>query len=446
MNLSTLDFYRQFGPYSDPGEFVEMMSVLPQSLTELCELIKRQLIHPSQLAEYRKLLPRGAKNEDARFVTVAQMLTALKQRNKAGLTLKRPPRQRLIVSCRYHALLLAAILKSQGRPARVRVGFAGYLTIQKGKFVDHWICEVWSEAEQRWLLVDPDVRLVDFPRDDFKFAGNVWLAARKGFTSPTLFGVGRWWGWEPIRQNVIHDFEACLNLEPTYWEGPPLFQITKRKLNKRQFALLDKMAELLQDPDKNLADLEQLREAHKMLQREKLVYATTAVAAATPPQRLTSQTGIGPVCLEPARPEDAKALALVSWKAFDNDIHFGAPAKGGPPGYKSDRWQTQMMQAGDYYKVVGEHGRVLGGAIIFRQADGAITLGRIFIHPDVQHQGVGAAVIHLLETAHPDATLWRLDTPAWNKRNHAFYQKMGYKIVGKSGQDGILFEKKLKAA
>jgi len=33
-----------------------------------------------------------------------------------------------------------------------------------------------------------------------------------------------------------------------------------------------------------------------------------------------------------ARPEDAKALALVSWQAFDNDVNYGAPGPGGPEG------------------------------------------------------------------------------------------------------------------
>jgi hypothetical protein len=37
-----------------------------------------------------------------------------------------------------------------------------------------------------------------------------------------------------------------------------------------------------------------------------------------------------------ATPEDAEALALASWRAFDNDINYGAPGVGGPPGYKSD--------------------------------------------------------------------------------------------------------------
>ena len=164
-----------------------------------------------------------------------------------------------------------------------------------------------------------------------------------------------------------------------------------------------------------------------------------------PSQPLTAKTDIGPITLTLAHSEDAKALALVSWKAFDDDVNHGAPQKGGPPGYRSDKWQAKMMQAGEYYKVVTADGRIIGGAIIFPQANGVVVLGRIFIHPDVQRQGVGTAIMCLLETIYPATTRWRLDTLTWNKRNHAFYQKMGYTMIGTAGPDGALFEKVIPA-
>ena len=65
---------------------------------------------------------------------------------------------------------------------------------------------------------------------------------------------------------------------------------------------------------------------------------------------------------EKAKTEDSKALALVSWRAFDNDVNYGAPSVGGPPGYKSDRWQSKMMKLGEYYKILAG-GRIVGGFI-----------------------------------------------------------------------------------
>ncbi|MCP4361095.1 MAG: GNAT family N-acetyltransferase [Chloroflexi bacterium] len=444
------DFYQQLGPNSDPGELAHLYTDLPESLTELCQLIKRQLIHPSQRAEYRKQLPRGVKEEDARFVSVQQMLAVLQRRNPAGLTMRRIPRQRLIVSCRYHAILLASILKFRGRPTRVRVGFAGYLSDRPGKYINHWICEVWHEGDGRWLFVDSDTMMVDFPRPEFKLAGDVWLAARKGLTYPSLYGIGRWWGWEPIRRNLFHDFACCLGVEPTYWQGPPLFRVKTKDLTKSQGRLLDQMAELLQDPDENLAVLQALCGENEALQmKDDVGWRGSGVAMAVSPAPFQSRTGKTAsgisFKLECARPEDAKALALVSWKAFADDVNYGAPAKGGPPGCRSDKWQAKMMQAGDYFKIVDEgdqnRGRIIGGAIIFDQGKGLIVLGRIFIHPDYQNKGIGSQVMLQLERAYPQARHWRLGTPEWNKRNHAFYRKMGYEIVGRKEEDGVLFEK-----
>ena len=267
-DTAVLDFYRQFGVNSNPDPFQEMLIGLPKSLAELCALIKKQLIHPSDRYKYKRRLPPSLKNEDKRFISVNQMLATLQKRDPVGLTTKRKPKDRLLVSCRYHALLLATILKTQGVPVRIRVGFANYVSPNKMKYVDHWLCEVWQASEQRWLFVDPDKELIDVAPTKFRTASDVWLGVRKHFIAPDKFGVGRFWGWEPIRQNLIHDFETCLNIEPVYWQGPPLFKVQKPKLKKSQLQILDEMAELLQEPDANLARLQALQQTHPVLQRK----------------------------------------------------------------------------------------------------------------------------------------------------------------------------------
>lgn len=61
----------------------------------------------------------------------------------------------LVGVCRHSNVLLAAMLRTQGVPARARCGFAGYFT--PGKFEDHWVCEYWDAAEKRWILVDAQI-------------------------------------------------------------------------------------------------------------------------------------------------------------------------------------------------------------------------------------------------------------------------------------------------
>lgn len=150
------------------------------------------------------------------------------------------------------------------------------------------------------------------------------------------------------------------------------------------------------------------------------------------------------VRFERARPKDAVALARISERAFHSDIHCGAPGLGGPPGYSSDRWQTRMMRLGDYYKVsVGD--RIVGGLIVFRKRPREYELGRIFINPDYQGQGIGTQAMQFLWEEYPLAKRWTLGTLAWNRRTRDFYTKVGFVEVGTDGRGGILFERRISA-
>ena len=132
---------------------------------------------------------------------------------------------------------------------------------------------------------------------------------------------------------------------------------------------------------------------------------------------------------------------MASWRAFDNDINYGAPGVGGPPGYKSDRWQLRMMIAGDYYRILAND-RTIGGFVVRQRGYQTYEVVRIFVHPDYQNQGIGTQAFDFLWQRYPNVQLWRLGTPAWNRRTRHFYQKVGFAEVGTEGQDGILFEKR----
>jgi hypothetical protein len=43
---SVLNFYKQYSEFTDPGEYAYLYKNLPDSLPELCSLIKSQFIHP----------------------------------------------------------------------------------------------------------------------------------------------------------------------------------------------------------------------------------------------------------------------------------------------------------------------------------------------------------------------------------------------------------------
>jgi RimJ/RimL family protein N-acetyltransferase len=145
-----------------------------------------------------------------------------------------------------------------------------------------------------------------------------------------------------------------------------------------------------------------------------------------------------------AEAADAERLAIVSERAFHSDIHCGAPKLGGPTGYKSSAWQEKMMQVGDYYAILVE-GAIVGGIIVFRKERLRYELGRIFVDPDFQNQGIGTAAFDFLWSRYPAAKRWVLGTPAWNVRNRHFYKKLGFVELGDDGRGGLRYEWRLPA-
>ena len=146
-----------------------------------------------------------------------------------------------------------------------------------------------------------------------------------------------------------------------------------------------------------------------------------------------------------AKPSDAEALARASERAFHSDIHCGASGIGGPPGYDSAAWQTKIMRVGDYYTILADQ-RIVGGIIVFRKKTREYELGRIFVDPDVQNQGIGTEAFAFLWKTYPLAKRWTLGTPAWNRRTRHFYKKVGFVEVGEDRHGGILFERRISAA
>ena len=189
-----LDFYRQFSPFTDPGEYAYLYKNLPDSLPELCKLIRSQFIHPfAELPQYREQIPKERWNEMMNYPTVKSILKGLVTYNPAGLIYNRKPEDRLVLGCPQNAILLASVLKYRGIPARVRCGHATYLI--PGFHVSHTICEVWNANENRWMLVDPSTDKVDFSEEEFDFSNEAWLQMQKGEIDPNLYGIpGRYTG------------------------------------------------------------------------------------------------------------------------------------------------------------------------------------------------------------------------------------------------------------
>ena len=122
---------------------------------------------------------------------------------------------------------------------------------------------------------------------------------------------------------------------------------------------------------------------------------------------------------------DAVTLVGISKHAFESDVDVGASELCGPPGYKSLQFYTKMARMNCLYKLVGEDGLTVGGAVLFVKGD-ELNVGRIFVAPEHFRKGYGIFMMQQIEAMFPEVCMFTLDTPAWNVRTNAFYQKLGY--------------------
>ncbi len=270
-----LKFYRQTSPYTDLGLYKEFARQLPDDIDELCILQRKQIIHPIAYinpdirkqtdcfwGDMTKVPITRLNYEDDLFPTAAAMLHELLRKDER-YQVDRKAEDKIHVTCRGQAILLASILKAKGFAARVRSGFAPYIKAD-GVGYDHWITEYFDSANRGGgVLVDADMHcpdhelgfdLNDIPREKFIFGAEAYLGIRSGkyraeeiyYASdpPTL-------GLKASIRGLFYDFHALMNDEIIFLHLPKYLQDKKFELNEGEYKELDKLAELLLEPDKN---------------------------------------------------------------------------------------------------------------------------------------------------------------------------------------------------
>ncbi len=251
-NSELLDFYRQYSQFTDPGEYVYLYENLPDSLPELCNLIRSQFIHPyAQLPKYREQIPKERWKEMFRYPCVKSILEGLTSYDSAGIVKERRIEDRLVLGCRHNSILLISILKSRGIPARARYGHATYLI--PDFHASHIVCEVWNDNEKRWMLVDPSVGMVDFSRDKFDFSNEVWLQLQKGEIDSRLYGIpNKYSGMGSIVAKLCGDLSSLLGTEHTITRYAPVLDFAfeeDKQLTAENIETLNRISELMKSLD-----------------------------------------------------------------------------------------------------------------------------------------------------------------------------------------------------
>jgi len=262
-------FYLGNGPMNGTGLASPALRDLPLGVRPLCEIAQGVLIHRDIAPWLYQLKLSGEKRDLANIRPVARMIEEIDRSNHNPLREPRVPAERMPCVCRHFSSFIAAILREQGVPARVRCGFGAYLN--PGRFEDHWVAEYWNTVERRWVLVDAqldDVQqrafVVDFdptdvPHDRFILAGDAWQQCRAGRADPNLFGLsfinehGLWW----IAQNLIRDLASLNRVEMLPWDVWGMMPGPTETIADEDCTFLDRIAMLTLDGDDGIAALEE---------------------------------------------------------------------------------------------------------------------------------------------------------------------------------------------
>ena len=145
-----------------------------------------------------------------------------------------------------------------------------------------------------------------------------------------------------------------------------------------------------------------------------------------------------------AEEKQVSKIVDMSIRAFETDVNVGGAKGDCPPEYDSVEWHEQMTREGHLYAaMIGKD--LVGAAIVFPdEKTNSIYVGRVFIDSVYHRKGYGTRLMDCIEKFFPWATEFNLDTPCWNKRTNAFYERLGYQVI--KVEDGFNFYQKKRRA
>lgn len=236
MEQCILEHYRQTGTFTYAGGYKDYFRSLPDDIPTLGRLICSQVIHRVTLREgngnANQTLLYGDMNrypwyrmrcEDDIFLTATAMTGELFRLDDRGFVRDRQVEHKLVVTCRYVSVLVSAILKAKGIPARSRAGFAPYF--KEGAF--DWAAKAYLAVRSR------------------KTDGKQYVYA-DGLGTCSLPAIIRY---------LIYDFHALMNNELTYSFLPAYLDGRLDGLTEKELTELDRLAEYLMEPDRYFDEL-----------------------------------------------------------------------------------------------------------------------------------------------------------------------------------------------
>lgn len=276
--MNTQTFYLQTSEFTELGLYRDFARSLPDDINELCLLQRAQIIHPVGLLNPSTRMDKDTfwgdlseipltrlDFEEDYFPTAMSMFAEL-LRLDPDYALTRRAKNKIHLTCRCQAIMLAATLKAKGIPARVRSGYTDYIR-EPGSYCDHWITEYYDEKAARWILVDADIHCdphIDFdpndiPRDRYQTGAMAYLKLRRGEIQGDQLSYASWpvtHGMAAALRGVFYDFHCLMNHEIIFLHQPSYVADKNFDLSEEELKEIDALAELMLDPDENFEQLQ----------------------------------------------------------------------------------------------------------------------------------------------------------------------------------------------
>jgi hypothetical protein len=265
----TLDFFSSPGKMTSPGAHTVLFDPLPRDIPSLVKVVQGLMVHIFWAERYGIQLDAARKGE-VQLRTVEKMLARILELDKRPLSEARTYEKKLVGNCRDHSVLLTAMLRHQGIPARARCGFAEYF--EANWHMDHWVVEYWNPDQQRWILVDAQLddlqrdKLhlpfdpLDVPRGQFLTGGRAWQLCRSGQADPDTFGIFEMHGLCFVLGDFIRDVASLNKMELLPWDVWGMMRGQDEDITEDDKAFLDKLAELTAG---DVPAFEQVRELYE---------------------------------------------------------------------------------------------------------------------------------------------------------------------------------------
>jgi hypothetical protein len=251
--MTDLTYFAQYGKITNPGSHAHLYSDLPTDIPALVDVVQGLIVHVFWGERYGLHLSEERKAE-VQLRSMERRLARTLELDPSPLTNPRPHEKKIVGNCRDFSVTLASMLQSMGIPARPRCGFGAYF--MPNHYEDHWVCEYWNEAEQRWVLVDAQLdelqrdvletsfNTLDVPRDQFIVGGAAWRMCRSGNANPDQFGIFDMHGIDFVKGDFLRDVASLNKVELLPWDCWGMILMDYTTLLPDDLSLLDRLAEL----------------------------------------------------------------------------------------------------------------------------------------------------------------------------------------------------------